>query len=146
MSRVLLVGEQLAHGGNPRFALYPSPPNSAGARLARILGLLPNEYLERFERVNLCADAWDTVEAEISAYRVKSSRPLGSGVVLLGRKAQLAFGWKRPRYEVSLSSCGLYVLALPHPSGLCREWNDPRNVVTARIKVTELEQLPKEAA
>lgn len=132
MRRILLVGEQLAHGGDPRLALYPDPPNSAGARLARILGLSPSEYLERFDRVNLCQDAWDENEARETARTIRATRPAGSGIVLLGRKAQRAFA-----YAPAL----LYVLALPHPSGLCREWNDKRSRERARTEVMYLAYL-----
>lgn len=142
--QILLVGEQPAHGADPRVALYPTPPGGSGGRLARILGLSPDEYLERFDRVNLCELAWRDAEARQAAQLIKVTRQAGSGVVLLGRKAQRAFGWARPRYEVSLASYGLYALALPHPSGLCREWNDPRNAVLAREALAQLSEVTRE--
>ena len=51
---VVLVGESNPHSADPCHALYPLPPNAAGGRLARVLGLPPREYLSAFpDRRNL---------------------------------------------------------------------------------------------
>lgn len=54
--RPILVGEANPYGGDPRYALYPLPENSAGGRLCRlILKLEVRQYLRSFDRRNLCA-------------------------------------------------------------------------------------------
>lgn len=132
MNRILLIGEQNPHGSDPRAALYPLPMRSSGGRLMRILGLSFHDYMRNNDRVNLCHDAWDDAEARAHAVKILEERPHGSGIVLLGRKAERAFGWVYPRYEVRLIEPGFHALALPHPSGLCRDWNDQENERRAR--------------
>lgn len=142
MRSIILVGEQNPHGGDPDMALYPLPEHASGGRLQReILGLSRGDYLRDHDRVNLCRDAWDRDEAAESARRILSERPHNSGVVILGRKAEAAFGWVYQRYEVRYVLPGLHMLALPHPSGLCREWNDPRNIQLAREAYADLRRV-----
>jgi hypothetical protein len=57
-ARVVLVGESNPYGADPRYALYPLPPQASGGRLARILGLSARQYLRAFpHRVNLLTTA-----------------------------------------------------------------------------------------
>lgn len=120
----LLVGEANPYGGDPFYALYPDPPGCAGHRLCRlVMGLSAQEYLELFDRVNLCRRAWSTKEA-----RVATACAIGRDrVVLLGAKVCKAF-------DVAYLPCtvaGRFVV-LPHPSGLCRFWGRPGAFTTAR--------------
>lgn len=146
MKSILLVGEQNPHNGDARYALYPLPAHASGGRLARVLGLTAREYLQLTDRVNLCAEAWDEAEARLKALEILTTWPRNSGVVLLGRRAERVFGWVYPRYEVRRVEPGLFLLALPHPSGLCREWNDPANVDRARSAYRELSERVREVA
>ena len=115
MRRILLVGEQNPHGGDPRLALYPLPACGSGGRLQRILGLSVTEYLRRHDRVNLCRDAWDRYEAIKSGQRVTAERPFGSGIVVCGSKAAGAFGLPYTPMTI-FEHLGLYMLVLPHPA------------------------------
>lgn len=55
MSKVTLIGESNPHSYTPYHALYPSPEGCSGHRLCcLILGMRPLDYLEVFNRVNLC--------------------------------------------------------------------------------------------
>jgi hypothetical protein len=135
---ILLVGEQNPHGVDPRMALWPYPEHASGGRLARILGLEVRDYLLLNDRVNLCRDAWDRAEALESARRILATRPKDSGLVMLGRKAEAAFGWVYRRYEVRYIQPGFHALALPNPSAMCREWNDSRNLDLARTAYADL--------
>lgn len=136
--RPILVGELNPRDSDPRLALYPVPLSGAGGRLChKVMGLSPEEYLTRFDRVNLCAGEWDPEAAEQRASELLDARPRGGRVlVLLGRKVAMAFGFSRTddAFTVSPRSDSrryTYVL-LPHPSGLCREWNEPGNFARAR--------------
>lgn len=133
----LLVGEDNPYGSDPRFALYPKPPHSAGGRLChRILQITEKAYIRDFDRMNLCSGKWSIAEARESAARILRDR-LGQErvdgpvaiFVLLGSKVCNAFGV--PFTPFSLQSCGRYIV-LPHPSGRNRLWNDPMSFDLAR--------------
>lgn len=132
----LLVGESNPYGSDPKYALYPWPEQSAGARLChKILGLQRLEYLERFDRVNLCAHRWNTSEARVHAQKIiEQGRRY---VVLFGVKVTGAFGLDfRPTFRV-VDHCGTWLVVLPHPSGLSREWHEPGAFERARALLCE---------
>ncbi len=127
---VALVGESNPYGADPDFALYPAPDGCSGQRLCcLILGMRRREYLEAFERVNLCAGPWSLSEA-----RRRAADLLGEGgrFVLLGRKVADAFGVPHAR---PFSTVDEVLLCLPHPSGLCRSWSEEGAVRRAREAV-----------
>ena len=142
----LLVGEANPYGGDPWFALYPSPPGCSGDRLCRlVLGLDPDDYLERFERANLCAGKWSGREASTRASALLCERRAGV-FVLLGARVSRAFQWPFDPFTVrSLSwaprdmggSHGVRVVTLPHPSGLSRAWHVPGAYERARAVLRE---------
>lgn len=136
MANPLLIGEANPYGADPYFALYPSPERSAGHNLCvKLLGLSRLRYLDLFDRVNLCPSRWRAKEARENANYLLSSRPRFQAV-LLGRKVAAAFRLEdSPPYSIHYFSEVLHsswLVVLPHPSGLCREWNDPRNFLRAR--------------
>lgn len=145
--RPLLVGESNPYGTDPKFALYPAPERSAGYRLCvEIFGMVRAEYLRRFDRANLCEGSYSTVkaragfEALLGEYR--------EAVILLGSKvcaaARVGFEpYTIQRYRVDVPEPGrrfvepdptghLTIVVLPHPSGLCRMWNEPGAIDRAR--------------
>ncbi len=103
----------------------------SGERL-RELGLPLIPWLNLFDRP---AERWDRAEATSSALRIlekhgDSSTPL----LLLGARVCDAFGLPTDRewlgwYRTWLTRAPL--IALPHPSGLNRWWNEPTNAVAA---------------
>ena len=136
----LLVGEANPYGSDPYFALYPDPPNSAGGRLCRkVLGLAEDDYLERFDRVNLCPRTWSWKQARARAADiVLERRGTGAPVVLLGAKVAAAFGLSfRPFSFVGGGGLGMLDgiprhVMLQHPSGRSRAWNFPGAYERAR--------------
>ncbi len=134
------MGEDNPYGSDPRYALFPLPANSAGGRLARILGLSKTEYLRRFDRVNLCRSHWDLNEARGVVHQVMRER---DKIVLLGSKVRYAFAMEDQQYFTRLTETlvdgqpptTFYVL--PHPSGRCRAWDDPRSTEQARLLLRE---------
>jgi hypothetical protein len=133
--KVLFVGEANPYGGDPEFALWPSPPGCAGDRLCRlVLGLDPDDYLERFDRTNLCPVAWNAAVAGRRVRELQAERA-GGTLVLLGSKVTSAFGipfepfFRTVRF-VDLKPTAFVVL--PHPSGLSRSWNAPGAYERAR--------------
>lgn len=142
----LLVGEDNPYGKDPRYALFPHPKNSAGYRLARLVLAMPSRgaYLEGFDRINLCAQKWTAAAARTTVISVMSSDY--DRVVLLGVKVAKAFGFvDRKPFQIdrvkSVSSTGVWFerkyILLPHPSGLCRVWNEPQAFERARAVLVE---------
>ena len=130
----LLVGESNPYGADPKFALYPAPEGSAGERLCcLIFGMYRKDYLREFERCNLCADKWSMAEAR---WRAAELRTWKGPLLLFGAKVARAFGFD-PFGPFTVADGGK-TLVLPHPSGLCRMWNDPDAVPRARVLVAEV--------
>ncbi len=125
----LLVGELNPYGADPRYALFPYPERSAGGRLChKILATHRADYLRSFDRVNLCTGKWTVAAARERATELRCApRP----TILLGVKVCNAFGVAFHPFEVVDG-----YLVLPHPSGLCRLWNEPGAYDRARAAVT----------
>ena len=151
----LLVGEANPYGGDPEFTLYPSPPGCSGDRLCRlVLGLDPDDYMGRFDRVNLCPRAWKIRDARIRADAIRKERR-SSPTILLGAKVCAAFDVSfkpfsmvgdsnvrgRPHDERETGRVPVFVV-LPHPSGLSRAWNAPGSYERARELLREARVLP----
>ena len=114
----VIVGESNPYGGDPYFALYPSPDGCSGHRLCcTILGMDRSEYLDLFDRTNLCTGKWSMRAARARAVEI---RAIPTWFILCGAKVARAWGLPFSPLEVFSD-----VLVLPHPSGLCRLWNEP---------------------
>lgn len=115
-----LVGERNPYGGAPRFALYHEPAGASGDRLRRMLGLSVDAY-RVLPKFNLCAGTWNPVQAHGRALELRQRYRV---IVALGAKVRLSFPRPPLAWEVREDEYGL-VIALPHPSGRNRAWNDP---------------------
>ena len=140
--RPLLVGECNPYDllrADPRLDLYPLPPRSAGARLARILGLSPHEYLRRFARVNLCRGEWSALLARDQARELVWSAQEHGGrpFILLGARVSAAFRCAFQPFGTAAVTADLFstveVFMLPHPSGRSRLWNEEGSQERARL-------------
>jgi hypothetical protein len=120
--------------------MFPHPPGSAGGRLLAISGMPVEAYFGRLVRANLCGQKFLLTEARGSAralyYRWRTVGEPRTRFVLCGRRVADAFahvleapdaGWFRRR-----EWAGIEYAAIPHPSGRCREYNDPSYVERAR--------------
>lgn len=130
----LLVGELNPYGAEPAMALYPLPFGASGHRLVTIFGIGPGEYMDRFDRVNLCTGTWGWDAAFCAARRLLDEcRP---AYVLLGAKVRRAFSVAAavqiPASFMVVKTAVSRLYSLPHPSGRCREWNDLDAVRRAR--------------
>ena len=147
--RVLLVGEVNPLGSDPRHALYHLPRTSSGNRLRCILGLTDLEYHRLLDKVNLCVGKWSTKQAAVLLAELVLRNSTGRGVVvLLGARVRAA-----ARRMIKLASApdlrvefftrvtlgsGVVLVSLPHPSGLCRLWNEPGAPARARALLREV--------
>lgn len=141
----LLIGEANPYGSDPEFALYPAPRGCSGDRLCRlVMQLDPDDYLERFDRMNLCPREWDLLEARgRAALLLVDARARGAPVVLLGAKVTRACGSAFEPFTV-LSGTDLVPTraVLPHPSGLARAWGVPGAYERARTVLRAAGVLP----
>lgn len=130
----LIVGELNPYGGDPYYALYPSPDGCSGHRLCcLVLKMRRAQYLESFDRVNLCAGKWSLRDARAAA-KYLWEQPSAPRFVLLGAKVAKAF--EVPFVPNEISEGGT-ILVLNHPSGLCRAWNQDGAVERAREAVAK---------
>lgn len=124
---------------DPRYALYPLPPGCAGNRLWRMLhdrcGATKAEYTRGFERLNLVIGDWDRSDARAAAEEFYSTHA-GRRVVLLGSAVRTAFRLP-PVLVKPITSRGVVFRQLPHPSGRCRWYNDPKNRAVAGMLLEE---------
>jgi len=123
-ARALLIGESNPYSRHPDDALVPWPAGCAGARLLSLLGWSEYDYLASFHRVNLVVGKrWDIRAARARADELSTQEFFQkSFVVLLGVRVSWACGWNHEIWKVIGG-----VVRVPHPSGLCRDWNDPRS-------------------
>lgn len=128
-----LVGEMNPYGADPRFALYPLPERASGHRMQhRVLGIGVTDYVH-LRRYNLCVGRWSIRDARKRADEILTETAPEGVVVALGAKVASAFGVVRSTPFMRL---GRLVL-LPHPSGLCRVWNEAGAVARARAVLRE---------
>lgn len=139
---ILFVGESNPHGADPAMALYPLPKHAAGGRLCSILGISPRTYLRRYRRANLLHEGkWSRVAARAAACDLLVKDP-ARRIVLLGSKVCEAFRVPFVPFRVH-NIFPFPMLVLPHPSGLCRIWNDPSSVTRARAAFQAFTLRPK---
>lgn len=91
------------------------------ASRARLVNLLP-----AFPGKNGKGDAFPVGTARLVAERMR----LRGLVLLAGRNVGEAFGLAADYFEWRRRGATRYVV-IPHPSGVSRWWNDPRNVIRA---------------
>ena len=117
----MVVGELNPYGVSPEMALFYKPDHASGARLMRIVGLRAHTY-SYLDKRNLCVGRWSMPVARAAAEEILGEGP--ACVVTLGRKVADAFGYRGGLFAVDRRR-DTAVVAIPHPSGLCREWNRP---------------------
>jgi hypothetical protein len=135
---------------DPRHALYPHPPGCTGYRLHEMLAteallreppvvITRQDYLARFDRRNLLnAREWSAADARRAAGGLldglgsgSSAAPATRCAAILGASTLKACGLPRPpqwgawRSYQWTPDLELRYCLLPHPSGRCREYNDP---------------------
>ena len=123
-------GDGIRAGFDDQYALYPYDNRSSGARLMKICGLTRETFLDNdiVGRVNLCGRLWSwSIARETVAQLQLFKTPL----VLLGKLTAEAFGTNLAPFTARPLD-GQMLVSLPHPSGMNREWNEPRNVKRAR--------------
>lgn len=143
--RLVIVGMNNPLSDRPESALLPYPVNCAGWRLWKMVndvsGVSRAEYCRLTERVNLVnARAWDPARARETAAGLWS-RLEGRRAVILGAATRTSLWLPQVGPASWTVSGGVAWCAVPHPSGLCREYNDPlMRVVVGLMLEEELER------
>lgn len=119
-----------------RTPLWSLRKSSAGYRLRAMTGLDRASWIRRVPKFNLVpyrVTRWPREFAEQQAQNLCSSLLRDYDLILCGRKVARAFGVpaKQPWLTWTKSPWGPHVVVIPHPSGLCREYNDPEFVKRA---------------
>ena len=99
--------------------------SSAADRLLQMSSFSRDEYLARFNRMNVYGGrTWDERKARRSGRRMLPR--LGGVAVVLGRDSWRLLGLPQIEFFDQLATTGCTLILVPHPSGRCREYNDPR--------------------
>lgn len=147
-AKPVLIGMNNPLHSDPKYALFPYPPGCTGHRIFKMLesrrpGVLRAHYLETFERINL-VDGKTWIGTDAKGRRVLQARAnsivsaiQGRTAVLLGNAVRDAFGVP-PLLVHPQESRGVTWRQLPHPSGRCHWYNDPKNREVAALLFEEL--------
>lgn len=125
----ILVGMNNPQGNQP---LFPWPPNCTGWRIWQMIQekrpCSRKQYLDSFERINMVyGPVWQAAPARANREAVLDVLE-GRTAVLLGRAVCAALGVKPTPWLVpTWLGRGGVCYQIPHPSGLCRWYNDPIN-------------------
>lgn len=131
--RPVLLGMNNPISLDPDHALYPVPPQHAGGRLYAMLdgAAQPGEvsttkYIREFDRRNLVLGLqWNMRQASETADALVPELH-SRHVVMLGSSVIAAFQVPRHDWCVWSTQYGVRYCCVPHPSGRCREYNDPQ--------------------
>lgn len=125
-----IVGEAPGPNTSPDLPMFPLPSRSAGGRLLGYARISPADYLGRLARRNLFPELadWSVPAARGRSFELlwwlRNMRPRIRRVLLLGGRVAAAFGveefWRPRRLHRDLT-----LVAIPHPSGRNRLYNDP---------------------
>lgn len=123
---MILVGELNPYAVDPRYALFDLPVHAAGWRLRTTILQVDRRTYFSFDRVNLCTGRWSVQTARLEAARIAAMDH--DVIVMLGRKVASAFA----KQDMPAFTREGRFIALPHPSGRCREWNVPGAILRAQ--------------
>lgn len=134
--RTVIVGEVAGRTSDEPL----DPASQSGGRLADLAGLDHEEFLDRFDRINIIPSIFEEqLDPAFMRLRWKQSSGCnlrsilhGRRVILLGAAVAGAMGVAdQPHFRWFRTSWGV-ASVIPHPSGKNRWWNEPDNVSRAR--------------
>lgn len=133
--RTVVIGMNNPHSARPDAALLPYPRGVAGHRLwamvSEVCGVSRHEWCRLTDRRNLVDDTtWDARTARTTAAALLDELQ-GRRVVALGGSVAAALWLPATTPGTWTPWRGMMLCRIPHPSGLCRDYNDP----LARIAV-----------
>lgn len=130
--RPVFVGELNPYGDRPFAALLDVPAGASGDRLCRLVCGLSSSRYRRFPRYDLCVGKWSAKAARSRAGVLLGEHARSDVFVLLGRKVAEAFGVADLAAFSWIDAPDRRIVLLPHPSGRCRDWQEPGTFERAR--------------
>lgn len=137
----MFLGEDNPQSALPEHRLFDHPPRVAGHRLREVILRIPSDLYLACWRGNLCCPSWSEEQAAATAPMVLDAGAPWRVVVMLGRKVvrvmTKAHGLPEMLPFTQHARGDVTLVSLPHPSGLCREWNNAgsyeRAIATMRL-------------
>ena len=141
--KLVLVGQAPSRSGDPTRPLAGGP---VGKKLAALFGATLDEYVERTERHNLLGK-WPGRAGKGDCFPMSRAKQAagvlcealgGRDVIFVGKNVAAAFGIRKATYLSwalfcdEASGASFEAAVVPHPSGINRWWNDPKNRRAAR--------------
>lgn len=143
----VLLGLNNPHSTDPAEALGVEPKGASGYRLWSMLAtealvreppftVSASDYEEGFDRYNLLdQEVFRHNDFTIERYQFIMDRLEGRTVVMCGTNVPRALDLPHTGFHLEPRNTSLFTyFIIPHPSGLCREYNDPE----MRAKVGKL--------
>lgn len=141
---LVILGEMNPQSSDPTHALWTRPAGCAGHRLWQMAtartGVTEEEWLEMTDRRNLCVGSWDSETATDEAVRI-APELASRTVLILG--ALVASEFRRiadaphPVNQIIWWEARDWV-AIPHPSGLNRLYNNQVTKASVEILLADL--------
>lgn len=150
-TRAVIVGMNNPHSARPESALLPYPAGVAGHRLwamtHEVCGVSRAEYCRMTVRVNLVdARRWDPIAAR-ERWEALQTMLRDRRVVILGRSALAVAHLPRTTPASWQRTENFEWCYLPHPSGLCREYNEQLMRLAAGYTIeAEIERAKRDAS
>lgn len=123
-----IIGEAPSKNSDWR---YPLAGGHTGKKIEKLLGLSFRDYLKYYRRFDLIkfypGTRWPKENASGNARIIRDLHEPGAHLVLLGRKVAEAFGAGDLEFCEYDVRDGVTYWVSPHPSGLNRWWQDPKN-------------------
>jgi hypothetical protein len=140
-SRVVLLGLNNPLSASPLMALWPDPPRCTGWNLWRMIDCSKEDFVRGFDRRNLVdATVYNRPSQEHTRQLWRSldgRRVIVLGATVLSELVVAGAVGHRPPWILPQRGEGpLEWRMVPHPSGRCREYNDP----AMRLRVSMLLQ------
>lgn len=117
-----------------------------GNKVAALLGMTRAEFIRKYRRLNL-NDRWNGKNGRGDAFDEEAGRAAAvelladchaARMVLLGQNVARCFGLEHHApLSTGLFMNGIQFFLLPHPSGINRWWNEPKNARAAQKKLRE---------
>lgn len=145
MRKPLIIGHSYNPKAiNPKEALDPTIPNSAGWRLWQMSCIDMDTYLKTFTRLNTSPGGplKPALMRERAAALVSSGMFKNRRVLIVGAENARMYPWPRrmpPRMTwYSWREHNAWVMWIPHTSGLVMFWNETANRHALRVRMEEL--------
>lgn len=136
--RTIILGMNNPYSTDQKYALFPSPEKSAGYRLYAMLRdraeeegltITRKDYIDAFDRRNLLPSSrWNYSQGRTAGMEFMDAN-YRRNIIALGRDVERCLGIRRAErgvwkmhYHLPHPTC---VCVVPHPSGLCQDYNDP---------------------